>query len=156
MYTQKCKWAASQRVVWDHVRMMVSEKWQPSNHREVWKHVGYDIKNVGLWVYHRQECPALTPFWRRQEQESGPISQSQGSLWKSSVRCSTKWQPLGAEIGEGNRQGVWKMYKTLGQVGHMVGSRGRASPTIRMMAPVPAHAESGLFSCCFCPLPSFL
>lgn len=48
------------------------------------------------------------------------------------------------------------MYRILGQVEHMVGSRGRASPAIRAVASVPAHAGSGLSLCCFCLLPSSL
>lgn len=42
--------------------------------------------------------------------------------------------------GRNSRRGDWKTYRTLGQVGHEVGSRGRASSAVRVASPVPAHA----------------
>lgn len=85
--------------------------------RKSMKAMGYDMESVCLLVYHRQKHPTLMPFWHRQEEADGPISQSQSNLWTSGVWCFTKWQHLGAERGEGNRWGVRKMYRTLGHVG---------------------------------------
>lgn len=110
------KGVASESVAWDHMSVMVSKKRQPPNHREGWKHMEYGIKSVGLLVYHRQEHSTLMLFWHRQEEADGPIGQLQSYLWTSSVWCFTKWEPLRTERGEGNRWGVWKMYRTLGQV----------------------------------------